>query len=451
MQFLRATHRLTRWLWVFPTLLFVSELRQTAVHAQFDFEKPPINYNQGDAHDPVADLSRAVEAGTLELAYDEEHGWLPAILKHLQISVESQLLVFSKTSLQLHKIDPRHPRAIYFNDNVYVGWVQNGAIELAATDPQKGAIFYTVEQTVGEPLRFIADRGQCLTCHATHRTQNVPGYLVRSIFSDFNGRPRSGTRTYITDHTTEFEKRYGGWYVSGTHGQMRHMGNVLAPGRGDPEQIDRELGANRSELSGLVDAEPYLTAHSDLVALLILEHQSQMHNLIARANFETRTALYYDQSINEALERPIDTASESSERRIKTAAEALIRYMLFADEHELTHPVAGSSLFAEQFQANDHPLAHVDSQGRSLRQFDLNKRIFKYPCSYLIYSEAFDGLPDRMLLQIKTRLTEILTSPSQVVGYERLSESDRRNISEILEATKPGFLLAPTDQSDGSH
>ena len=164
----------------------------------------------------VCDARLAIEKGEAKFKYDARHGWLPDVLKHLQVSEESQVLVFSKTSLQLHKISPRTPRALYFNDDVYVGWCQHGdVVELAATDPELGAVFYTMDQDVDAPPRIVRDRGQCLTCHATTRTQGIPGYLIRSVYPDINGRPRTGSRTYVTDQSSPFEQRWGGWYVTG--------------------------------------------------------------------------------------------------------------------------------------------------------------------------------------------------------------------------------------------
>jgi len=409
-----------------------------AVEAQFDFERPPINYGEAESHDRVGALASALEKGEVQLQYDSAHGWLLDVLKHLQVSEESQVLVFSKTSLQLHKISPRTPRALYFNDDVYVGWCQQGdVLELAATDAELGAVFYTLEQAAELPPRIVRDRGQCLTCHATTRTQSVPGYLIRSVYPDINGRPRSGTRTYVTDHSSPFEQRWGGWYVTGSHGEMRHLGNVRANNRQDPEIMDVDAGANQQSLEKLINTDPYLTEHSDLVALLVLEHQTQMHNLIARATMESRSAAHYDRGINEALGRPLDSVSESTGRRIATASEALVRYLLFADEVELTNAIAGTSKFTEQFAAT----GKADSQGRSLRQLDLSKRLLKYPCSYLIYSEAFDRMPAPVMNFVRRRVTEVLTAATPPAGYERLTQDERTALAEILRATKPEFLM----------
>jgi hypothetical protein len=412
-------------------------LISSSTWAQIDFEKPPVNYGQEVSQDPVAQLIRKMAAGEAKLEYDQRLGWLPSILESLDVDPESQVFVFSKTSLQLHKISPRTPRALYFNDDVYIGFCQYGeVVEIAATDPSLGAVFYTLDQAE-DATKIVADRGQCLTCHATNRTQSVPGYLVRSVYSDFNGRPRSGTRAFVTDHSTEFSKRFGGWYVSGDHGDLRHLGNIVARDRVDPEKMDAEAGANITDLSDLFNTEPYLTPDSDIVALMVLEHQSQMHNLLARASMETRSAIYHDEGINEALGRPKGTMSESTQRRMTRACEDVVRYMLFADEISLDSKIQGNTPFSEVFQARSVKLGQLDSTGRSLRQFDLNRRMFKYPCSYLVYSDAFQKLPEPMYNLIRQRLYEILTAKDTPQGYERLSDADRQAVLEILTATLP--------------
>ncbi len=411
--------------------------------AQLDFEKQPVDYGQTPPNDPLAQLIKRMEAGEVSLNRDEEFGWLPDVLKALKIDPQSQVLVFSKTSLQLHRISPRSPRAIYFNDDVYVGYCHHGdQLEIAATDPFLGAVFYTIDQTGTNPAnpKIIADRGQCLSCHATNRTQGVPGYLVRSVYTDFSGRPRPGARTFVTDHSTEFQKRFGGWYVTGDHGAMRHLGNSLASDGLDPEQIDCEAGANQSDLSKKFSVQQCLTPHSDIVALMLLEHQSQMHNLMARASIETRIALFQDDGINEALERPQGTRSESTVRRIARAADDLVHYMLFADEFPLDGPIRGNTQFAQNFQDRAKAENQVDSKGRSLRDFDLQSRLFKYPCSYLIYSDAFRQLPLPVFDQVRQRLHEVLAASEPVQGFERLTKLDRTAILEILSETYPGLF-----------
>jgi hypothetical protein len=411
-------------------------LAAVPVQAQLEFEREPISYGTAPVHDRVARLQQDLERGTVTLTYDEEHGYLKSLLAALDVPASSQGLVFSKTSFQLRRISPSRPRAVYHNYDTYVGFVQGGEVlELAAVDPEQGAVFYTLPQEQVEKPRFIADRGECLTCHASSRTQGVPGVLVRSVFSDERGQPQIGSGTFSTDHRSPLDERWGGWYVTGTHGDMRHMGNVLARDRTRPEQLDRDAGANISDLSALVDTQPYVAPTSDIVALMVLEHQVQMQNYLTLAGYETRHALFYDQVMNEALERPADYQSESTQRRVAAAGDKLLKYLLFAEEFPLTAPISGSAEFRRDFEGR----GPRDSQGRSLRDLDLQHRLFKHPCSYLIYSESFDRLPAPVHSYVCKRLFRILTGEDDDPAFARLSLEDRRAVLEILSETKPGL------------
>ena len=426
--------------WLLKLLLVLGVLiaHQELAVAQLEFEGAPINYETAPVSDPVAMLQQKLDRGDAALMWDETHGWLPSVLEQLNVPQSSQLLVFSKTSLQLRRIMPSRPRALYFNDESYIGWVQRGdVVEVSTVDPRQGAIFYSLKQQITDSPKFVRDRGQCLICHASSRTKGVPGHLVRSVYPSRDGQPHFGLGTITTDHSTPFEKRFGGWYVTGTHGEMRHLGNAIADdNRKDP--IDPEPGANMESLGRLVRTAPYLQPTSDLVALMVLEHQTQMHNLITRASFETRRAKHHDAVMNAALKRPAEYSSESTGRRIASAAEKLVEYLLFADEFRLTSPVAGVSDFAEEFSK----LGPHDSKGRSLREFDLQTRLFRHPCSFLIYSEAFDAMPEPMLDAVYSRLVEVLNRTAESVGddtFPDLSHADRIAIREILAETKPEF------------
>ncbi|WDQ18356.1 hypothetical protein [Rhodopirellula sp. P2] len=401
---------------------------------QPDFERPPIDYLNAEVSDPVAELAKRIEAGEVALQSDPKFGYLPSVLDALEVPLSSQTLVFSKTSLQLHRISPRRPRALYFNDEVYVGYCQHGdVLEFASTDAKQGAIFYTLSQSIKKEPEFVRDRGGCLSCHASSRTQNVPGFLVRSVFADAAGRPKLGSGTFTTDHSSPFDERWGGWYVTGTHGSMRHMGNVICTD--EAHELDRESGANQDELESYFRTESYLTPHSDIVALMVLEHQTQMHNAITAANFETRQALHQSYQMNELLEREPGFISESATRRIESSADRVLKYLLMCDEFQLTDSVAGTTAFAKEFAS----LGPRDSKQRSLRDFDLESRLFRYPCSYLIYSDSFAELPAEVRSRVLEKLRGILEGEDQSETYQHLTSTMRREILEILEATHSDF------------
>jgi len=206
------------------------------------------------------------------------------------------------------------------------------------------------------------------------------------------------------------------------------MGNVVVHDKDHPEQLDRAAGANITDLSKHIDTAAFLTGSSDIVAHLVLGHQTQMHNLITLTNYQTRIALY-------TAAKPGSALSDDQRKQYEKPAEELLRYLLFANEAPLESPVKGDSTFAQEFAAR----GPRDPQGRSLRDFDLRTRIFKYPCSYLIYSEAFDALPEPAKGYVYHRLLEVLTGREQSPDFAKLTGEDRRAILEILLATKPGL------------
>ena len=416
-----------------------------AACAQLEFESEPINYQTAPVNDRVAKLIASVTSGKAKLSWDEEHGWLPSLLKALDVPQSSQLLVFSKTSLQLNRISPFRPRALYFNADTYSGWVQRGdVLELAAVDATQGTIFYTLKQSADRP-EFRRDKGNCLICHASRRTQGVPGLLVRSVYPAKNGQPHFGLGTLTTDHRTPMRDRFGGWYVTGRHGELRHRGNAIADDRLE-EPIDPESGANLESLDELIRTKPYLEPGSDLVALMLLEYQSQAHNALTRASFETRRALHYDDVMNRALKRPADFRSDVTKRRIQSASEKLVEFLFYSGEFRLTDDLQGTSDFTRDFQRQ----GPRDGQGRSLRDFDLKKRMFRYPLSYLIYSDSFGALPEPAREYVERRISEVLLGKDHSSAFAHLSDEDRSAIREILQETAPALStrLFPQSSAD---
>jgi hypothetical protein len=399
-----------------------------------EFEQEPISYSRSQPDNRVSRLIERIAAGEAALRYDGSTGYLRSLLSELEVPVSSQMLVFSKTSLQRHRIAPRTPRALYFNDDVYVGYCRDGdVLEISAVDPVLGAVFYTLDQEPeGRPtIRRQADN--CLICHGSSQTKEVPGHLVRSVFTDAGGMPVLSAGTYRIDHTSPLEKRWGGWYVTGTHGEQKHLGNLIVQGRTEPEEIDNSAGLNVTSLAGRFDTSAYLVPHSDLVALLVLEHQADGHNYLTRASFLTRQAMHYQQALNREMGEPADRVWDSTKSRIKSACEPLVEYLLFSGEAPLTAPVRGTSPFADEFPER----GPRDAQGRSLREFDLSRRMFRYPCSYLIYSPSFAALHKEARDYVLRRMWEVLSGQDPSAKFAHLTSADRRAVLEILRATLP--------------
>jgi hypothetical protein len=407
--------------------LCVSIACEIPAAAQLSYEEEPINYSRALVNDSVSLLARQLDQGDITLVHDTKFGYLPSVLERLRIPVSSQVLVFSKTSLQIRRISPSTPRAVYFNDDVYVGFVCGGnALELSAADSKQGAIFYTLDQERSERPQLVRQTSQCLSCHSSARTRDVPGHLMRSVVVDGSGFPLP-QGSYNTTHNSPFSERWGGWYVTGEDGSQSHMGNAIAAAA-DLRSVIR----SKSDMGETIDTSSYMVPTSDIVSLMVLGHQSHMHNLITRAGYEARIAANYDQSIRKQQEELSGTESEVTKRRLDRAADELVRYMLFMDEPALDEPIAGTSPFAAEF-SNAGPR---DPRGRSLRDLDLNRRLFKYPCSYLIYSDAFNGLPNTIKGRVYRQLWEIVTARNRNIDYA-MTARDRQNVFEILRDTKP--------------
>lgn len=419
----------------FPVITLMVVVMTTTSLAADENERPPIEYSRSTPDNCVSKLQSRMERGELRLEYSDQLGYLPSLLKALDVPVESQLLVFSKTSLQRHRISPRTPRAIYFNDDVYIGYCRSGdMLEVSAVDPQLGAVFYTLDQKKADAPHFLRQTENCLVCHSSSRTEGVPGHVVRSLFVDSSGQPILSAGSYSVDHSTPLEQRWGGWYVTGTHGSQTHLGNLIIRGQDVRQPVDNGQGQNVTQLADRLAVEKYLTPHSDLIALMVLEHQTLVHNYLTKANFAARQALQYETEMNRTLGEPEGKRMESTTRRIQSAGNDLVEVLLLVNEAKLTAPISGTSGYAETFSRS----GLRDRCGRSLQELDLQRRLFKYPCSYLIYSPAFDGLPREMQDYVWQRLWDVLSNPNEA-KFKHLSPEDRRAIVEILRETKPNL------------
>ncbi len=360
-----------------------------------ELDHPAIRYWDVPLGDPVTKLAALLARGDIELAFRPEGlSYLPALLQALGVSAESQVLVFSKTGLGRERISPRTPRAIYFNDDIAIAFVPGAnVIELAATDPLRGAVFYTMSAAKSALPRF--DRSKlCLACHRDAATLGVAGVYVGSVYVSPTGRP-DYRGSIVSDHRTPFEDRWGGWFVSGT-GAEPYRGNTVSSG---------PAGGAPAGVSLPLDMSGYLAPSSDLVALMTLEHQTQMTNLLIRLGWEARIAAH--ESKGDAV--------------LEARIEEVAGYMLFEDEVPLTEPVQGASAFAEMFSQK----GPRDRKGRSLRELDLKTRLFRFPLSYMIYSDLFDALPEGVRDRLYTRL------------FAKMAASDEHAASaEILRATK---------------
>jgi hypothetical protein len=373
-------------------------------------QHPAIDYHGAALADPVSALQRDLASAKATLAFDGTHGFLRSLLARLDVPLESQILVFSKTGIQHPFTTPENPRALFFNDRVIVGFIPGApVIEVASHDPKQGIVFQTLKQDAAEKQFVRPDR--CLTCHLSANSLGVPGILVRSMFTEGTGRTRPQLGSSIVDHRTPLAQRWGGWYVTGTHGSARHMGNAMvtqAMERGDEAITEHTL--NRTTLIDRISSGALPLPTSDIVALMVFDHQGHAMNLLTRLNWETRVAA-------------ADGVADFSKGDLRELVHDLVDYFLFVDEPALPSPVKGVSAFADVFSA----AGPRDTRGRSLRALDLQTRLFKYRCSYMVYSPAFQALPDSSRRAVVARMHDVL---------RKRGDTD---VIEILADTLPGW------------
>jgi hypothetical protein len=404
------------------------------VPLRYATEYPTIPYATGARHDAVAKLVGRLARGEVRLSTQPMRGYLDGLLAALDIDPSSQVLVFSQTSLQSRLIGPRTPRAIYFNDDVYVAWVKGAPLEIAALDPELGPVFYLLDQPPAAP-RFDGQLTRCLSCHDSYSLTGggVPRFIVGSGYTGTTGMLVTHEGWILVSDRTPIESRWGGWYVTGQQGDQVHLGNMRIKSLYDFDRLDELRIGNLKNLDELFDTKPYLTDKSDIVALLVFQHQLNAQNLITRLSYDVRTAL--------AGVKAGRVTSADANETIAAGVEELLKTMLFVDAVEYTAPISGLPAFTEQFARR----AVRDSRGRSLRDFDLTRRLFRYPLSYVIYSDAFKALPDEARTVFYDRLAAVLRGEDPDAAFGGLGAADRTAIAEILRDTDAEFARRAAD------
>ena len=413
-------------LWFFVVFNFTKIAN--AQHALlYDDEYEVIEYGTSDLQDIVSRLQGRIIAKEATLSFSTDRGYLDSVLQELNISSTSQILVFSKTSLQQPLISPETPRALYFNDEVYVGWVQgSGILEVASMDPDLGPVFFTLEQKETETPVFNREYELCLRCHDSLSLSGggTPRFIMSSNYTGILGQLVSHEGSVMTTSRTPIRSRWGGWFVSGLHGEQKHLGNVIIESAADLSDERLATSGNLFSIAEVSNLAPYISPFSDIVALMVIEHQIEVQNEIARVNFQSRTLLA-DDEIND-----IELNDE-----LLSISEGLIDSLFMTGQPEFLARINGTSGFSENFMSR----GKKDSQGRSLRELDLSKSLFKYPFSYLIYSDAYASLPKKVREIIGQRIKEVLSPEYSGDFYPHISPSSKIIIAEILDDT--GFVL----------
>lgn len=412
---------------------------------RYDTEYPVIDYAGPATQNRVWRMRQRLESGELKFTWDAKFGYLKSLLAALEINADSQVLVYSRTSLQFEQITATAPRAIYFNEDTYVGYVQGSSlIEVASIDARKGAVFFALQNIEGRAATDMTrEGGGCLSCHDTFSMMGggVPRLMVLSAPVDDPAETRTHSSADETDDRTPLAERWGGWYVTGHTGSQAHFGNLPLREERDGQRL-RELAGKRLNLDSVgkyLDASHWLTDKSDVVALLVLEHQAYLQNSMTRINYKVRTIMSRefppaaDGAEPPGAPRTWEDVSPADQKRLRQMMEPLVRALFLADAAPYAEPIKGSNGFAQRVAG----LGPTDSKGRSLRELDLGTRLLKYRLSYLVYSPQFDALPQYALDYINGRIVEVLEGLDTTGIAAAMPAAERQAIAEILIDTKP--------------
>jgi len=397
------------------------------------FEEPPINYSATQTNDRATAINAAFQSRADEIRSMPAKKRLKWLLDELGVPVESQILVFSKTSMQRDLINPETPRVLYFSDEAYVGWSVTGSFEVSVFDAKLGTTFYLFDQHAAKDVPLLERSGDCLLCHSRH--EHTPTLRTRSIYPDGNGEPLSGSGGANIAPSTPLAERWGGWYVTGTKAPFEHRANLTGKKADDFEGPNALPTRNLATLDGVVDTHRYLLKTSDVIPMLMHDHQVHVHNVLSTANQDARIALHRWPAMREILGLPKDAPPQGSCVVVfDSQAEKILDALLCRDEAAWpSGGIQSDGVFASAYAKTRKP----DARGRSLRDLDLQTRLFRYRCSPLIYSQSFATLPrelrDIVLLRLSSGLRAFPPSPS----FGHLADAERVAIHEILTQTMP--------------
>jgi hypothetical protein len=375
-----------------------------------------------EQHDPVARLLQRITGGEVVLGGSDDE-ILRTVLRELRVPVESQMAVFTRTSMQAGLIRPTNPRALYFSDSTYVGWVPGGLVEVVALDPEKGPVFYAFDpQDARDKRRTFVRETSCLRCHGGGSMEQNPALFARSVFATDQGEPLREHGSELITEQTPFDRRWGGWFVTGYEGRQGHRGNAF--GREREGQLDFSPNdARPAELSAFFETSRYLAETSDVVALLVFEHQMAVQNSLLRAGRDARRTLSLSSSDDAAKVEAVLTSS----------AEAVLDHLLFRGAAPLPEGVKGSEAFARAFAA----AAPRTKGGHALKDLSLRDRLFANRCSFVIHSELFAALPARLKDRILAGLGAALHNDAEHGRYAYLEKDERQRILDVLTETLP--------------
>jgi hypothetical protein len=419
-----------------PDVAHTGSVREIDV-PRYDADYPAIDYSAPATQNRIARLQEQLARGGTRLEWRLSGGFLDALLSQLQIDADTQVLVFSRTSLQPELISPQTPRAVFFNDDTYVGFIPGSAhIELMGFDAQRGPVFYTLHNApeAGGLRRF---GGACLTCHDNYSLMGggVPRVLGLSLPVEVPGVVPTSLLGIDVDDRTPIRDRWGGWYVTGRTGIDGHRGNRPVAEGGDQQLLVGMGAADRDSLAGVFDTSRYPTPHSDVAALLVLEHQKTVQNLLVRVGLKATSSMQRLAMARGALADGPAALAARQQALLHSMVGPLLDALFGVGAAPLPQGLAAGNGFAQRFSR----LGPHDRAGRSLRELDLKGRLFRLPLSYLVHSQAFDALPAVVREALRAGIRDVLRG-ADAARSSHIAAAERDAVARLLADTRPGFM-----------
>ena len=388
---------------------------ETAQDSKLDYKAPPHSYWERPPQDAVTAALAKIQSGELKVDTSSDRAFVASLLGALKVPVSSQLLVYSATSMQSGIINPRNPRALYFNDEIYVGFVPGGLVEIMGVDPELGGVFYIFDKPQPGQLPRTDRSTRCFNCHAGSATMRIPGLLAESVAPIISGASYENYRRDEQGHQIPLADRFGGWHVTSAKPFGETKANIFARSDGSGVKIVKVKPGE------MWDIEKHLLPSSDILPHLIHEHQIGFDNQVIHAAYLAR-------EIGDKGRTP----TLADDKRLNEKATALVRYILFTDEAKLPPSgIAGDEKYAADFLSNKK----ASGTGLSLKDLDLKTRMFKHRCSYMLYTPQWQKLPAMIKNRVYAGMKLALSGKDQ--NYAYLSAQERLAIVSILRETLP--------------
>lgn len=387
------------------------------------FEKAPHDYWKHPLKDNFSLWLEKVAKGEAEVPGGNEIEVMRGYFKIFGVPESSQMFVYSATSRQ-RVISPYRPRALYFSDDLYIGYVSGGRIEVASVDPEVGPVFRIFDFPRGGAKATInVDRSdRCMQCHAGHDNNQLPKLVIDSVIVNDAGGSLETWRTVKFGHDVPLAERFGGWHLTGGIRLPNNHANQIGKLREGKLDIRENLAGTLFRL------ENFPLPTSEALPMLLLDHQAGFVNLLTEAVYKVRELTAPDHG-------PLTPADE---KELDLHAAGIVSYLLFQKEAKLPPTgVTGDPAYLKAFAENRRATA----DGLSLKDFDLKTRLFRHRCSYMIYTDQWAKLPPLVKDRCWKYLQRLLAEGGNGVA-SWIPGTERTAIRRILKATLPAEVPA---------